>query len=637
MSATGKGIILKMGLRLKLWELLDMISCTKIYIKKKPLMNDLLHEIQQDFAPFRHVIVWGFPLHTHTHSYIHESWTKALQKAGLSWRWFHDDTSQPDFDFSSCCFITEGWADGKIPIRADCTYFVHNAINPSKYQIGRLIDLRFNVCEMHDFNNDFVLRETECHYLSLDTLYQVVHSDAGVAGRRGRVPIDIDYEVVYLYWATDLCPDEICETDAELPRLQVVHYVGSTGPYYTQLYAFKQYMEQKGIPVHLSDPWSTPLSTEKVRELIKKSYCSPDFRSDGNPEHLTKDGLFNGTNHLAIGYVPCRVFKTISYGQTGITNSKRVKLLLGDFVELAETAEEVFLATTKRMNDVAWRKECMRHVANRHTFMHRLRDLGRALRLGDTTRLRSCVTAFMDIGRDKIDNRTASNYKQFLTDTLLRVKDPFIVFLDEKHADWKPDILQTRSAIGSTKIITMTEFPLQRFVPKVTDILQNADFKPKYSQDITNILPEYALLNFSKFELVLNASEGRIRPCASDSYAWIDAGMARFFPAGTWTNNSLPKKFAAQVDTSPSRPKIGSLVADSYIGSNECVVKGGMLVCTLESCKSVHFKVVHILEAEMIAKHRIDNEQIAMALVAQENPDLFELGTEVLQRFFTKL
>jgi hypothetical protein len=600
-------------------------------------MDDLVHEIREHFSKFRFVIVWGFPLHTHTHSYIHESWTKALDKCNISWKWFDDQHFPNDFNFNNCCFITEGWADNNIPILDNCVYFVHNAVNPSKYKSARLIDLRFNVCEIHDFNNDFVL-PTNCHFLSQDTLYEVLHNDASVAARRGRPITTMEYEAVYLYWATDLSPDEMNESDCELKRSNVVHYVGSTSSFYTDLHNFKHFMEtQKHIPVHLYNPWTTPQSTEKVKQLIQESFCSPDFRSSGDPQHLAKDAIFNGTNHLAIGYIPCRVFKTISYGQTGITNSVFVKKLLGDYVEFAKTPEEVYQAATKRMFDTNWKKSCMKHVAERHTYLHRLRDLGRALRMGpQTSRLRSCVTAFMDIGRESIDGRSVNFYKECLLNTLTQIKEPFIIFLDKNYSHWKPFILEKRSNVGATKIIEIDQFPLQKHVEKVADILSSTDFIRKYPNDITNISPSYALLNFSKFEWVLEAAKEGITQNKSDVFAWIDAGMARFFPVGVWYNNKIPNQFAIQVDFGSSRPKLGSLTLDNYIGTNECVVKGGMFITPLNRCEIIHEKIIQILEKEMLAKNRIDNEQIALALIVQDCMDLFDIGSaSLLERFFT--
>lgn len=46
---------------------------------------------------FMKVVIWGFPLHTHTHSYIHYRWYKGFNHLGHETYWF--DTNYPkDFD-----------------------------------------------------------------------------------------------------------------------------------------------------------------------------------------------------------------------------------------------------------------------------------------------------------------------------------------------------------------------------------------------------------------------------------------------------------------------------------------------------------------------------------------------------------
>ena len=96
---------------------------------------------------FSKVVIWGFPLHTHTHSYIHYGWHKAFTYLGYPTYWF-DDTNYPtDFDYNNCLFITEGYADTNIPIVPTSIYYVHIAIHPEKYlnRVKRFIEIRYLV------------------------------------------------------------------------------------------------------------------------------------------------------------------------------------------------------------------------------------------------------------------------------------------------------------------------------------------------------------------------------------------------------------------------------------------------------------------------------------------------------------
>ena len=577
------------------------------------------------FKEFRQVIVWGFPLHTHTHSYIHGAWVKTFQYLGIKVHWFHDKEYPKDFDYSNTCFITEGWADDNIPINSSSTYFVHIAKNPAKYLdvCARLIEIRYNVLEIHDFNYDYKLPENPV-YLSRDTLYERVKDDSAVASRRSRSINQTEYEAVYMYWATDLLPHEFNYNDAEnIVNTNTIHYIGSIGENhpFTQ---FKHIGEQLGFNVVHHNPWSNPMSYEDNIKLMKDSYCVPDFRSHGDASKQAEYGKMNGTNHLDIGYMPCRVLKAISYGRTGITNSKRVKEILGEFVEYAETPADVFEINERYKAKIEWRKRSMRHVAENHTFLQRVRDLARALQMKSYQT--TCVTAMYDIGREKIDGRSISEYKQWLFATLRTIRDPFIVYLD-LSIGWKQDIIDERSQIGPIYIIEtpLSDIPMWKYRDNVSRILQDSEFKKsqKHHNDITNILPEYSLVQYSKFDWIQQASVSDL--FKSMTFVWIDAGFSRLYPTNRLYrfNSSNITNFTVQADSTISR--IPALTYDNYIGTNDRIFQGGLWYTTPYTISEIRNIVIYIWEKEMLSKNRLDNEQIALALSYKLFPSIFSV------------
>jgi hypothetical protein len=589
------------------------------------------------FKEFRQVIVWGFPLHTHTHSYIHGAWVKTFQYLGIKVHWFHDKEYPKDFDYSNTCFITEGWADDNIPVNSSSTYFVHIAKNPSKYlSLGaRLIEIRYNVLEIHDFNYDYKLPDNPV-YLSRDTLYERLSDDSAVASRRGRPVSSTPYEAVYMYWATDLLPHEFNYNDAEnIVNTNIIHYIGSIGENhpFTQ---FKRIGEHLGFNVVHHNPWSNPISYDDNIKLMKESYCVPDFRSYGDASKRVEYGKMNGTNHLDIGYMPCRVLKAISYGRTGITNSKRVKDILGEFVEYAETPADVFEINERTKANVEWRKRCMTHVAENHTFLQRVRDLARALQMKSYQT--TCVSAMYDIGREKIDGRKISDYKNWLFTTLKTIRDPFVLYLDSSLG-WRREIINERANVGPIYIIEtpLSEIPYWKYRDQVSTTLKNAEFKKsqKYPNDITNLLPEYCLVQYSKFDWIANISD--INPFNSKNYVWIDAGYSRLYnPHYSYIFKDYEiTHFTVQADSTISR--IPSLTYDTYIGTNERIIQGGLWYASKSSIGEIRNLVKYIWENEMLAKSRIDNEQITLALVYKLSSDLFHIipSKEETQSLFT--
>lgn len=346
-------------------------------------MNILNNDELEVLNTFRNIIVWGYPLHSHTQSYIHGSFFKAFKVLHNSVHWFHDKDypSAETFDYSNSLFLGEGWGSENIPVLNTCTYFVNFAKDPFKYlNVGaRIIDIRFNVYEINDFNYNYKLPVDTAIKISEDTLYEAVKDDSAVAYARSRPVDNRPYEAVYLYWATDLLPSEFNFELASHKRTNNIYYIASTGGEEHPINKFKVSASQNGKNFIESNPWNNPISYDDTMKLMIDSYCAPDFRSPGSKDAFKKHGKFNGTNHLDIGYIPCRIFKAISYGQTGITNSPRVKEILGEYVEYCEDPTQVISIATKRMNDVDWRIECMKHVQSRHTYIHRIRDLARVL------------------------------------------------------------------------------------------------------------------------------------------------------------------------------------------------------------------------------------------------------------------
>lgn len=58
---------------------------------------------------FKNIIIWGYPLHTHTQSYVHASWVKAFSALRDEVFWFHDNEfpSTEEFDYSAMKWVEE--------------------------------------------------------------------------------------------------------------------------------------------------------------------------------------------------------------------------------------------------------------------------------------------------------------------------------------------------------------------------------------------------------------------------------------------------------------------------------------------------------------------------------------------------
>jgi hypothetical protein len=331
---------------------------------------------------FKKVIIWGFPLHTHTHSYIHAAWHKGFLHLGYETHWFHDGEWPSDFDFNNCLFITEGYADKNIPIVETSTYFVHIAVSPEKYigKVKRFIEIRYLVDFIKDCNYNYVLDKTQCTKISDCTYYEKLSDNGGLA-KHHDAPIPMSYECVYTCWATDLLPEEIKEENVYAERSNnMIYWFGSSNPWNTkEVGLFYDECMENGIEFFVNDPWQNPLPFDVVQHFTMKSFMAPDFRSSGDPRKIAIGET--GTCHKQNGYIACRLLKSISYGHLGITNSRHAYELLEGSVIYNSDEKQLFHDAIGNIKNYELIKKQMKIVREKHTYLNRIADLIRVLEM----------------------------------------------------------------------------------------------------------------------------------------------------------------------------------------------------------------------------------------------------------------
>jgi len=345
----------------------------------KPIF--LLNILSQNKKMFSKVIVWGFPLHTHTHSYIHYGWVKAFAAMGYETHWFSDDNFPIDFDYNDCLFITEGYADNNIPIMETSIYFVHIARNPEVYigNVKRFVEIRYLVDSIKDCNYNYILDKSKCIKISDCTYYEKLSNNGGIAKHHDN-PISMDYECIYTCWATDLLPEEIKEEYISHPKENKIYWFGTANHMNTKEIAlFFNECFKNGIEIEVNDPWANPLPFEVVQEHTMKSLMSPDFRSSGDPNKVALGET--GTCHKQNGYIACRLFKSISYGHLGITNSKHAYELLDKTIIYNENETQLFYDAIPHLNNHDLIRVQMSLVREKHTYLNRIQDLLKVLEL----------------------------------------------------------------------------------------------------------------------------------------------------------------------------------------------------------------------------------------------------------------
>lgn len=314
------------------------------------------------------IIIWGYPLYSHTHSYIHEGFYRAFKYLGYETYWFHDGDYPSDFDWNDCVFFTEGFAEKNIPLNKSCIYLVHCTCNPKKYlEINpkRYIDVRYNHVWMKDHIYNYTLDKKNVQKVG-NACYFTNRENKSILYKNDYHEYYIeDYDKFYISWATNLLPYEINFDDISHPRKNEIWFCGSIvadirWENYSVYKPFIEECQKLNIPFHINNPFQNPLTNDEVIKRTKDSLIGIDLR---------------GPEHLRNGYLPCRIMKNISYGHLGITNSNEAyNELDGNCLYEKDPVEILYKALDKK-TDYDFIKKSMVYVKENHTYINRIKSL----------------------------------------------------------------------------------------------------------------------------------------------------------------------------------------------------------------------------------------------------------------------
>ena len=290
----------------------------------------------------KRVFIWGHKNNGHTHGYVHYGYYKAFLHMGFETYWFDDVDVSGEF-YKDSLFLTEGQVDKNIPLDKSNIYILHNC-------------------------DDRKYKEAECSILELGNYLR--YCEEGVGRNHPRNSIqkikDLCYydetsPTLYQTWATDLLPEEIkiedaCTFDSTKNK---VHFVGYR-------------WEENEIPIQQFEKACKDngkifqhhfrVSFEEDRILERDSYICPDFR---------------GKWHIECGYIPCRIFKGLSYGKIVGTNSLFVQRMFPEYIAYSENNYDLFKACEEKYEGTSLKKiqEAMLFVKDKHTYINRIKNI----------------------------------------------------------------------------------------------------------------------------------------------------------------------------------------------------------------------------------------------------------------------
>jgi hypothetical protein len=166
-------------------------------------------------------------------------------------------------------------------------------------------------------------------------------------------------------WATDLLPHEIEANKPARPfnkNSNIIGWVGSLvyGVFgnLDQINPFIDAAEKNGLKFQ----HAASISTEENIKLIQNSYMA-----------ITIVGKWQHEKN----YIPCRIFKNISYGQFGITNSQSSYEILENTIIHNNDTSQLFYDAKNKLECLKLDElhSLMDFVKNKHTYINRIETI----------------------------------------------------------------------------------------------------------------------------------------------------------------------------------------------------------------------------------------------------------------------
>lgn len=311
------------------WLYFTLLFCTSFYV---PL------------CAFDKVVIWGHKLYSHPHSSVHYGFYKAFNALGYPTYWLDNSDDVSEIDFSNSLFLTEGQVDSSIPLRNDCQYILHN-VNAEKY---RCINSK-KIIKIQSFNNTIFSNQ---NLVKVDTC----------------IYYDSEDRCLYFPWATDLLPQEIetIQNQPAIKKRKTIYWVEPIGEgkfgTLSEVNPFMKACKKNGVPFIKSYELSQNNILENQLKLIQTSYMAPSIASQWQKE---------------VDVIPTSIFKNISAGQMGITNSKQVDDLFNGKIIYNPDTFQLFYDAQERLKTISQDEigDLMNIVKEKHTYLNRIQTL----------------------------------------------------------------------------------------------------------------------------------------------------------------------------------------------------------------------------------------------------------------------
>jgi hypothetical protein len=310
-------------------------------------------------------IIWGYRNREnyHTHSHIHEGFYRAAKFLRTESLWLDHSSDLHEVDFENSIVITEHDAAKRgMPHWENCFYVVHGMSDDAaiRERISSFTKYHLSWNVYHDFSHVYGTQgNPAAHGI---TTMQFPLTEKIWLGED--CPFYPKEQHMDFRWATDLLPHEIQGMKRSTPYSPWSREINYVGTFWhvneKEIKEFSRACKENAIEfLHYGAGQEGVMSIEQNIRLVRESHFAP---------------AIVGSHHITEGYAPCRIFKNISYGQMGVTNSKRVNDIFGGKLIYNPNPYELFYQAQDELPTLSLNKvhALMDEVAEKHTYVQRI-------------------------------------------------------------------------------------------------------------------------------------------------------------------------------------------------------------------------------------------------------------------------
>jgi hypothetical protein len=307
---------------------------------------DIKEELKNNSKKFNRVVIWGLKNRWHTHRFIFQAYYQVFKKCGIPVVWVEDEKKNQKIIKKGDLIFTASGMTGKmvpekisltdynVPIRDDVYYCLHaeKDIFIQKIKADKRIELKYYSDESEKYPK----------------IYEVVHFDS--ASR-----------TLYQPWGTNLLPEEFKKPIFN--KNKFIFWVGSIWNDKNNHGNIEEVTKFKNI-----------LAKKKLNFIHLRFI--PDFL---NIFFIRKSRIapaIAGRHQVEINYLPCRMFKNISYGQLGFSNIKKFNDIFRNYNIYDEDIEimtdRVLLLSKDEYIEMIKKQQ---EICKRYTIAHHLNNI----------------------------------------------------------------------------------------------------------------------------------------------------------------------------------------------------------------------------------------------------------------------